>query len=398
MFADFWTEKRKIVVTCPKGIAPWLAREAEALRFSVRAEGEAAVETEGTLTETMRLCLQLRTAHRVLYHMGSFTASDADGLYRGLHGLPWEHILQTSGPHAYLSVTSTTDNATIKDSRFANRKAKDAICDRLVAHGGQRPDSGTERDRAVIHLFWKQDSVDVYLDASGEPLSRRGYRKIPLAAPMQESLAAAVILATGWNGRTPFVNPMCGSGTIAIEAALFAAGRAPGLLRSNFGLLHYKGFDAAAWKKARAEAHEGEKETAAEIVASDIDPGAVAGAKQNAATAGVLDRIRFAVCPFAQTVLPGRPGVVVINPPYGERTGDAEKLTGLYGQIGDFFKQRCGGYKGYVFTGNLSLAKRVGLKAKRRIPFYNGSIESRLLEYELYSGTMRREKEPGKER
>jgi putative N6-adenine-specific DNA methylase len=341
----------------------------------------------------MRLCLHQRTAHRVHYHLASVAAADADGLYQGLRRLPWENVLMASGPHAYLTVTTTTDNKTNRDSRFANLKAKDAICDRMVERCRLRPDSGPERNRAVVHLFWKGETADLYVDAAGEPLSRRGYRKIPLAAPMQESLAAAVILATAWNGRTPFVNPMCGSGTLAIEAALMAAGRAPGLLRSNFGLMHLQGFAPTAWRQARQGAREGERETAAQVIATDLDPRAVAGARQNARTAGVEDRISFAACPFAQTEVPSRPGVVVLNPPYGERTGDEEQLVALYGEIGDFFKQRCGGYRGYVFTGNLTLAKKVGLKARRRIPFFNGDLECRLLEYELYAGTRRTDRQ-----
>ena len=167
----------------------------------------------------------------------------------------------------------------------------------------------------------RESEVLVYLDTSGEPLSRRGYRKIPLAAPMQETLAAAVILATGWNGRTSFVNPMCGSGTLAIEAALFAQGKAPGLLRSNYGFIHIKGFDPAAWRKIRTAAHAMQKETASRIVATDIDPKAVAAARQNARTAGVEQIIEFTVCPFAQTPVPERGGIVILNPPYGERIG-----------------------------------------------------------------------------
>ncbi len=266
-------------------------------------------------------------------------------------------------------------------------KTKDAIVDRLTELCGVRPDSGPDRDRAVVNVYWKGKRVLVYLDTSGEPLSRRGYRKIPLAAPMQETLAAAVILATGWNGRTSFVNPMCGSGTLAIEAALFAQGKAPGLLRSNYGFIHLKGFDPAAWRKIRAAAHALQKETASRIVATDIDPKAVAAARQNARTAGVEQIIEFAVCPFAETPIPERGGIVILNPPYGERIGEQSRLIGLYREIGDFFKQRCGGYRGYIFTGNAALGKEVGLRTKRRITFYNGEIECRLLEYELYEGT-----------
>jgi putative N6-adenine-specific DNA methylase len=388
---DLWSEKGKILITCPKGIAPWLSGEVRALGFDVLGEQEAAVETEGTLHDTMRLNLHLRTAHRVLYLIGAFPAENPEALYAGIRKLPWEELLYESGPHAYLCVTSTADTPTINDSRFVNVKTKDAIVDRLVERRGLRPDSGPDRDRAVVHIYWKGSEVLVYLDTSGEPLSRRGYRKIPLAAPMQETLAAAVILATGWKGRTSFVNPMCGSGTLAIEAALFAEGRAPGLLRSNYGFSHLKGFDPAAWRTIRTAAHEMQKETAARIIATDMDPRAVAGARQNARTAGVENLIAFSVCPFAQTPIPERAGLVILNPPYGERTGEVSKLTGLYGEIGDFFKQRCRGYRGYIFTGNAVLGKRVGLRTQRRVAFYNGEIECRLLEYELYEGTRRKE-------
>jgi putative N6-adenine-specific DNA methylase len=281
------------------------------------------------------------------------------------------------------------DTPSINDTRYVNVKAKDAIVDRMQEKFGLRPDSGPDRDRAVVHVFWRGDKVSVYLDTSGEPLSRRGYRKIPLSAPMQETLAASVILATGWNGRRSFVNPMCGSGTLAIEAALFAQGRAPGLLRSNYGFIHLRGFDPAAWRLVRAAAHKTEKETAARIIATDIDPRAVEAARQNALTAGVHERIEFSVCPFAETPLPEKSGVVVLNPPYGERIGEISSLTGLYREIGDFFKKRCGGHRGYIFTGNAVLGKQVGLRTKRRIPFFNGEIECRLLEYELYEGSHR---------
>lgn len=386
-----WIEKKKILITCPKGIVPWLADEVRALGFPILMEGEAAVETEGTLADTMRLNLHIRTGHRVLFLIETFEAANPEELYSGIRKIPWEDFLHESGAHAYLCVTSTADTPTIRDGRFVNVKTKDAIVDRFMERCGLRPDSGPDRDRAVVHVYWRGSEVLVYLDTSGDPLSRRGYRKIPLAAPMQETLAAAVILATGWKGRTGFVNPMCGSGTLAIEAALFAAGRAPGLLRSNYGFIHIKGFDPAAWRKIRAAAHQVQKETAAQIIATDIDPRAVAAARQNARTAGVEQLITFAVCPFARTPVPERGGVAILNPPYGERTGEAARLTRLYREIGDFFKQKCGGYLGYIFTGNMALGKQVGLRTKRRIPFYNSEIECRLLEYELYEGTRRKD-------
>lgn len=375
--------KEKILITCPKGITPWLAGEVRALGFSDLKEGEASVETQGTLTDTMRLNLYLRTGHRVLYRLKAFRANNPFDLYRGVRGIAWEDILHDRGEHAYLCVTSTVDTPSITDTRFVNQKTKDAIVDRMLERRGRRPDSGPTRDKAVVHVFWKENDVELYLDTSGEPLSRRGYRKIPLAAPMQESLAAAVIAATGWDKTGCFVNPMCGSGTLAIEAALYAEGMAPGLLRNNYGFYHLRGFDPVEWRKLRLQARAEKHESSARIVATDMDPEAIAAAKQNAKTAGVEQAIEFIVCPFAETPVPGS-GVIVVNPPYGERTGDIATLGELYKGIGDFFKQHGKGCNGFIFTGNTTLAKSIGLRTKRRIPFYNGAIECRLLEYPLY--------------
>ena len=270
-------------------------------------------------------------------------------------------------------------------------KCKDAVVDRIKEKRGRRPDTGPERDKVVIHLYWKGNLGQVYLDTSGEPLSKRGYRMIPLKAPMQETLAAAVVLATGWMGDGNFINPMCGSGTLAIEAALIGLGRAPGLLRNNYGFMHLKGFDESSWKalrrKIRAEAKD---RLNGRIIATDISQQAVEAAKKNAMTAGVERFIEFGVCDFSETPVPEGGGVVVLNPEYGERMGEIEELKEIYKEIGDFLKKKCKGYTGYVFTGNLDLAKKVGLRTKRRILFYNGPIECRLLEYDLYEGSRKR--------
>jgi len=273
-------------------------------------------------------------------------------------------------------------------------KCKDAIVDRIKEKCGQRPDSGPDQDKTVVNLYWKDGVCSLYLDTSGEPLSRRGYRKIPMGAPMQETLAAAVIIATGWKGNSHFVNPMCGSGTLAIEAALAALNRPPGLLRDNFGFMHLKGFKEAFWNDLRTRARkEAKKSLECRIIATDIKREAVEAARKNAATAGVEHLIEFSSCDYSETTIPEGEGIVILNPEYGERMGKIQELEGVYRGIGDFFKQKCKGLKGYLFTGNLDLAKKIGLRAKRRIPFFNGGIECRLLEYELYEGS-RKHKNP----
>jgi putative N6-adenine-specific DNA methylase len=302
--------------------------------------------------------------------------------------IAWEEYIREDG---YVCVTSSVDNPSIRDSRFANVRCKDAIVDRIKEKCGQRPDSGPDQDRAVVNLYWKDDNCSLYLDTSGEPLSRRGYRKIPLAAPMQETLAAAVILASGWNGSGHFINPMCGSGTLAIEASLAGLNRASGVLRNNYGFMHLKGFKESLWNDLCTQAKKEAKKTVdCRIIATDIRRESVEAARKNAAAAGVGHLIEFAVCDYSETTVPDGGGIVILNPGYGERMGMVKELEGVYQGIGDYFKQKCRGYTGYLFTGNLDLAKKVGLRAKRRIPFFNSGIECRLLEYELYDGSRKK--------
>ncbi len=382
---SMWMEKRRILVTCSKGTAPYLQQEILALGLPVHEESEAAVETEGAMEEAMLLNLSLRTGQRVLLLLHEGQAKTPGDLYDGVINLPWEDILHEDG---YVCITSSVDTPEIRDPRYANLKVKDAIVDRLRNLFRCRPDSGSDRTGAVVHVYWKDDLYRIFADTSGEPLSRRGYRKIPLIAPMQETLAAAVIMATGWTGDGPLINPMCGSGTLAIEAALIARRRAPGLLRDNFGFLHLKGFDDDLWQQVRLKVRKGErKDIPGRIIATDISLDAVRAAGVNAGRAKMGRYIQFRQCPFENTSIPGEKGIVVMNPPYGQRLGEEADLAGLYKGIGDFFKERCEGYRGYVFTANLDLAKKVGLRTSRRVILYNGELESRLLEYEIYEGS-----------
>ena len=383
-------KRRKILVTCAKGIPPFLKQELLGLGFPVLSDTVAGIETEGTIEDTMRLNLYLRTGHRVLFLLKEFIAADADALYRAVSDVTWEDHIDENG---YFSVASSVDNPTIRDSRYANVKCKDAIADRIRERRGRRPDSGPAQDGVVVNLYWKEDRCSLYLDTSGEPLSRRNYRKIPMTAPMQETLAAAVLLAAGWNGggnvsNSHFINPMCGSGTLAIEAALIALNRAPGLLRDNYGFMHLKGFSRPLWDGLLEEAKKKSRNTTGcRLIATDIKKEAVEAARKNAENAGVEHLIEFGISDYSGTAVPEGSGIVILNPEYGERMGKTEDLEGVYEGIGDFFKQKCKGYTGYLFTGNPDLAKKVGLKAKKRTPFFNGRIECRLLEYELYEGS-----------
>lgn len=369
-------------ITCPKGLTPYLRSELEELDFPIIKERIAGIETKGSLKDCMRLNLSLRTAHRVHYLLKEFEATNADQMQEAVKRIDWENYIDK---HGYVSVTSFIKNKTITNTQFANLTVKDAIVDRIRMTRGTRPDSGSNLNKTVVFLFWKGDQASIYLDTSGESISRRGYRTNSHMAPMQETLAAAIIMAGKWKPGQHFINPMCGSGTLAIEAALMALHRPPGQLRPNYGIKHILGFDEDEWDELRSEfKQESNKDFEGRILATDIDSRAIQAAKKNAKTAGVDHLIEFKQCDFRDTEIPYGDGVVVVNPPYGERIGHDQELESLYTTIGDFFKQDCSGKWGYVFTGNFDLAKKVGLRTNQRIELYNSTIECRLLEYELY--------------
>lgn len=378
-----------ITITCHNRLAPYLEREVKALGFEVKETFVTGLKLEGTLNDCIRLNLNLRCASQVLYSLLSFEAHNADDVYHNLSDCPWEEIIPKDG---YFSVTSNVQNDTINNSMFASLRVKDAIVDRMREATGIRPNTGAEPTGAVIHLYWKNDEAEVFVDTSGESLARHGYRKIPGRAPMLEALAAATIMASRWDGASPFINPMCGSGTLAIEAVLWATNTRPGIFRSNYAFMHLSDYDPKFYHKEMDYLRRQIKPLAQEarIIASDYSNQAIANSQQNARAAGVEKLIEFIECDFAETPVPeGKPGVFFINPEYGERLGDVTELEGTYGRIGTYMKQKCGGYYGYVFTGNLDLAKKIGLKPKRRIEFFTSTIDCRLFEYELYAGSRR---------
>lgn len=387
---DFNSSSR-IIITCSNRLSPFLQMEVAALGFKPERVFKTGVELKGTLQDCIRLNLNLRCASQVLFSLKEFKADNADELYKTLIDFSWEDVIAVDG---YFSISSNVSNDTINNSLFANVKVKDAIVDRFRNKTGERPDSGPMLDKTVIHLYWKESLAEIFIDTSGETLSKHGYRKIPGKAPMLESLAAATLLATKWDRKSVFVNPMCGSGTVAIEAALLATNRKPGLLRFNYAFMHLVGYEEKFYMD---EFTKQEKQVAEveglKIIATDISEDAVNISKVNAGMAGVEEYIEFAVCDFEETTIPeGESGIVYFNPEYGDRLGVEADLEITYKRLGDFLKKKCKGYFGYIFTGNLELAKKIGLKPNRRIEFYTSKIDCRLLEYELYSGT----KKPGK--
>ncbi len=397
-----WTDQNyPIILSCAKELSQWTEKEVRALGYEPVEVTENTVVVRGAMRDVMRLNLQLRTAHRVLVPLLRADCYNIRDLYELAYSIDWENLLEADG---YFSVSSIVHNHTIRDTRIPSLYTKDAIADRMREKCQRRPDSGGENIGAAVFVYWERNEVIIYLDTSGEPLSKRGYRKIPGSAPMQETLAAACLMALDWKGDRPFVSPMCGSGTPAIEAAMLAMNKAPGALKSHFAFQSIKGYTrilpgekaprvaprqkAGAtpeqiWKEMLLDAKAAERrEGIPAIIATDISPEAVGNAQINAHAAGVFDAIEFMPCDFAQTPIPDAKGTIFFNPEYGIRLGTYEELAPIYARMGEFMRAKCAGWQGSVITGSPELAKCIDLIYQKRVPFFNGPIDCRLFIYD----------------
>ena len=397
-----WTDKNyPIIISCAKELSRWTEIEVREMGYSPIEVTENTVVIRGAMRDVMKLNLHLRTAHRVLVPLLRTTCRNVKDLYQAANSIDWENLLEADG---YFSVSSIVHNLTVRDTRIPSLYTKDAIVDRMREKCQRRPDSGNENKGAAVFVYWEKDEVIIYLDTSGEPLSKRGYRKIPGSAPMQETLAAACIMAMKWNPDTPFISPMCGSGTPAIEAMMMAMKKAPGSLKGHFAFQSIKDYNriipgetaphvamrqkAGAtpeqiWKEIVLQAKSEERtEGLPQVFATDISPEAVENAHTNAIAAGVAQYIRFKACDFADTPIPeNERGCVFFNPEYGIRLGDPKELAPLYERIGQFLHEKCAGWTGALITGNPELAHLVNLYYQTRVPFFNGPIDCRLFIY-----------------
>jgi len=372
----------KILVTTNLYMAPMLRLELEQLGYPIIRELQHGIETEGSLIDAIRLNRSLFTAHRVMLHLSDIHAKNPDQLYQQVLEIPWQEWIEVDG---YFRVDSAVRHPSIRDSRFANLKVKDAIVDRMKAEYGRRPDSGNEHKGASVFLFWNEKEGGIFLDTTGEPLNKRGYRIHKVAAPMQETLAAAILMQTGWNKKAPLINPMCGTGTIAIEAAMMASNRVPGLMRDHYAYQYLKKFDieteSAILQTLKDQVKDPEDVF---ISASDINPAAIRAAELNAIEAGVAHLIHFQITDFRELNIPenDQDGIIIMNAEYGEQLGDIKELKPLYNDIGKWFK-KFQGFDAFLFTGNPELVKSVGLRADEKTPFMNAKIECRLLKYSI---------------
>jgi putative N6-adenine-specific DNA methylase len=372
---------RNCFAAVPRGAEEIAAAELNALGVQSVQIGKGGIAFVAGREGLYRANLWLRTASRVLVQLGVFPCMTPAELYAGVHAFDWANIIT---PRMTLAVDCSLRDSTLTHSGFVALKTKDAVVDRIREACGSRPNVDTAAPDVRINVHLHKNVCTVSLDSSGDPLDRRGYRLERNEAPLRETLAAAVVALTGWDGSMPLADPMCGSGTIPIEAALVAGRVAPGLQRS-FGFQNWLDFDNRLWDFLLKEASEDIRTLPVGLITGyDQDSRALKLASRNAAKAGFEGQLHFFHAALEAFQPEGDKGVVIINPPYGKRLGDENELKELYCQIGDIMKKRCRGWTGYVLTGNLELAKYIGLKASRRFVLFNGAIECRLLKYELY--------------
>ncbi len=359
----------------------------EVRRFAAEGveTGRGVVRFAGTVEDVMHANLHLRSAMRVLLAVTAGPVAGRDDLYALCAAVPWEDLLS---PEQSLMVEVAGRTPAFASGGFAALVVKDAVVDRMRARRGRRPSVDRSNPEVRIHLHLSEDAAEVALDGSGEPLNRRGYRPRGGPAPLAETLAAGMLLLAGYDGGMPFLDPMCGTGTLAIEAALIAAGIAPGKGRA-FACERWRFASQDAFRRAREEAAALRRDPAAPVVARDADPRAVAAARRNAEAAGVADVLRVERGDVADLRVAGPGWLLVTNPPYGHRLGAPEELGVLYRAMGDALKRGAQGCTAWLLVGEPGLAKQVGLRASRRIVLFNGPIECRLLRYDLFEGPMR---------
>jgi 23S rRNA (guanine2445-N2)-methyltransferase / 23S rRNA (guanine2069-N7)-methyltransferase len=391
----------QLFASCPPGVADLTAAELRDCGAEQIREFKLGVQCEGSLETAYRACLWSRTASRIMMPLGSFPAPTPEALYEGVAAINWtDHV----APTGTLAVDLGGSTSGITHTHFGALKTKDAIVDHFRERTGERPSINLDQPDVRIDVRLDRDRATVSLDLSGESLHRRAYRARGVAAPLKENLAAAILLRCGWpaiaNGGGDFVDPLCGSGTLAIEAALMALDIAPGSMRSHFGFIGWRGHDRALWARLVEEAKARRAATAEKKIVLrgyDHDPGAVRAAVENVERARLRGFIHVERRDLEQLTREGSTGLVVTNPPYGERIGDQERLSALYALLGEKLREHFEGWKAAVFTGNPPLAKAIGINAKRSHTLFNGRIECRLLRFEVEPDQYRGAARPAKD-
>lgn len=375
-----------LFATCPRGLETILAQELQQQGCTAVTPTDGGVSCQGTMVHVYSANLHSRTASRILLQLARTAYRSEHDIYQAVKNIAW---------HKWFDVAQTFKvkvegkRANVKSLDFTALKIKDGVCDRFREHGGERPSIDKSRPDIRIHAFLDERNVSIFIDTSGEALFKRGYRQDTGEAPLRENLAAGLLLLAGYDGTQPFQDPFCGSGTIAIEAAWIALGRAPGLNR-RFGFEQLAQFDRALWVKLKAEArHAIKNRPYANIAASDNDRAMTRMTQANAAAAEVDGFIDINTLDAQDTRPNGEGGIIVSNPPYGVRLAEIQALHALYPQLGSWLKQHYAGWTAGLFSGDMDMPKLMRLKPKRKIPLFNGNLDCRLFLLDMVAGSNR---------
>jgi len=373
-------EGQTFTATTLTGLEEVLVEELKALGAEDIVPMNRAVQFTGTTALMYRANLALRTALRILKPVHMFHARSDNAFYRQIREIDWREYMTLSDT---LAVDSVVNSKYFTHSQYVALRVKDAVVDQFRKHTGERPSVDVKNPSLQLNIYINNDECVLSLDSSGDSLHRRGYRLQAGEAPLNEALAAGMILLSGWDGRTSLTDPMCGSGTILIEAALIARNIAPGLLREEFGFLRWPDYDPALWEAVQTEARNSTVDCEAPILGSDADVEALNMTRQNVVRAGVEDDIKLSLTSFEKRMPSTKRGILIMNPPYGERMQTAD-IVEFYQRIGDTLKQKYPGHTAWILSGNKEAIKHVGLRTSERYTLYNGPIECKYHKYEIY--------------
>jgi putative N6-adenine-specific DNA methylase len=376
--------------TCPRGLEALLVEELSSQQAHKILATDGGVSFEGNLETMYRVNLHSRIATRIMSRVGQGSYTTEEDIYKATFKLSWPAWFKVNQT---IRVKVTGVKCPLKSLDFVTLRIKDAVCDRFREEGALRPSVSVRDPDVRIHAYLTHDQYQLYLDTSGAPLYQRGFRDVSVIAPLRENLAAGIIMLSGWIPGTPFLDPMCGSGTFLIEAAMMAVNQPPGMKRT-FGFQKLTSFDESLWKKIQTEATN--KMKAIEflnIYGSDMDLRAVRVARHNLKVAGLEEVAKVMQSDFVKLEPPTAEGTLVTNPPYGQRIGEDEDLKEVYPVWAKHMKESFGGWNTYFLTADLEMPKDMRLKPSKKTPLYNGALECRLFEIKMVRGSNRKPKD-----